>query len=105
MIYLRATPVPRAQESMQQAFWGMYPASARSLDFRAPIMITRSPANETLYPNEANCRRFSQLSRAFAQRTADRCKRTEVDVNGNGGEPVRLLTARQQGTKRRRWTT
>ncbi|KAI9755929.1 MAG: hypothetical protein M1815_004477 [Lichina confinis] len=77
MIYLRATPVPRAQESMQQAFWGMYPASARLLDFRAPTMITRSPADETLYPNDGNCRRFSQLSRAFAQRTADRWNQTK----------------------------
>ena len=72
MIYLRATPVPRALESVQQAFWGMYPPSARTADFPTPTIITRTPADETLYPNDGNCRRFAHLSRAFAQRTADR---------------------------------
>jgi len=74
MMYLRATPMPRALESMQQTFWGMYPLTARTASFPAPTVITRTPADETLFPNDSNCRRFSQLSRAFAQRTADRCK-------------------------------
>lgn len=73
MIYLRATPIPRALESVQQAFWGMYPLSARTASFPPPTIITRTPADETLFPNDGNCRRFNQLSRAFAQRTADRC--------------------------------
>ena len=77
MIYLRATPMPRALESVQQAFWGMYPLTARTASFPPPTIITRTPADETLYPNEANCRRFSQLSRAFAQRTADRWNESE----------------------------
>jgi len=72
MIYLRATPIPRALESVQQAFWGMYPPSARTADFPTPTIITRTPADETLYPNGGNCRRLAHLSRAFAQRTADR---------------------------------
>jgi acid phosphatase len=72
MIYLRSTPLPRALESMQQVFWGMYPLSARTADFPEPTIITRSPADETLYPNDGNCRRFAQLSRAFAERTAKR---------------------------------
>ena len=72
MIYLRATPIPRALESVQQSFWGMYPPSTRTMDFPAPTIVTRTPADETLFPNDGNCRRFSQLSRAFAQRTADR---------------------------------
>ncbi|KAI9802164.1 MAG: hypothetical protein M1833_002085 [Piccolia ochrophora] len=76
MIYLRATPIPRALESVQQAFWGMYPLSARTGTFPAPTIITRTPADETLYPNDGNCRRLSQLSRAFAQRTADRWNNT-----------------------------
>ncbi|KAI9887100.1 MAG: hypothetical protein M1823_001090 [Watsoniomyces obsoletus] len=76
MFYLRATSIPRALESLQGAFWGLYPASARSPDFPAPRIVIRPPADETLYPNEANCRRFSQLSRAFAQRTADRWNNT-----------------------------
>ena len=77
MIYLRSTPLPRALESVQQAFWGMYPLTARTASFPPPTIITRTPADETLYPNDANCRRFNQLSRAFAQRTADRWNETD----------------------------
>lgn len=77
MIYLRATPVPRALESVQQAFWGFYPSSARTADFPSPTIITRTPADETLFPNDASCRRFGQLSRAFAQRTAEIWNDTE----------------------------
>ena len=74
MIYLRATPMSRALESVQQSFWGMYPLSARTAAFPPPTILTRTFQDETLYPNMANCQRFSQLSRAFAKRTADRCK-------------------------------
>ncbi|KAL5114245.1 hypothetical protein ACEQ8H_007854 [Pleosporales sp. CAS-2024a] len=77
MIYLRATPMPRALESLQQAFWGFYPPSARTADFPPPTIITRTPADETLYPNVKACRRFALLSRAFAQRAADRWNDTE----------------------------
>ncbi|KAH3963761.1 hypothetical protein HBI65_074430 [Parastagonospora nodorum] len=77
MIYLRATPIPRALESLQQAFWGLYPPSARTADFPPPTIITRNPADETLYPNDAACRRFALLSRAFAQRAADRWNDSE----------------------------
>ncbi|OAF58106.1 hypothetical protein VC83_05250 [Pseudogymnoascus destructans] len=72
MIYLRATPIPRALESMQEAFWGLYPSDTRSASFPPPTIITRNPSDETLFPNDGNCRRFAMLSRAFAQRTADR---------------------------------
>ena len=72
LIYLRATPMPRALESVQQSFWGMYPLTARTASFPPPTIVTRTPADETLFPNDSNCRRFAQLSRAFAQRTADR---------------------------------
>lgn len=77
MIYLRATPIPRALESVQQVFWGFYPPSARTVDFPPPTIITRTPADETLFPNDASCRRFGQLSRAFAQRSAERWNDTE----------------------------
>lgn len=77
MIYLRATPLPRALESVQQAFWGLYPPSARTADFPTPTIITRTPADETLYPNDGNCRRFAHISRAFAQRAAERWNDTE----------------------------
>ena len=71
-IYLRATPMSRALETVQQAFWGLYPRAARTASFLTPTIVTRVPADETLYPN-ATCRRFSQLTGAYAQRTADRC--------------------------------
>ncbi|KAJ4373284.1 hypothetical protein N0V83_003578 [Neocucurbitaria cava] len=77
MIYLRATPMPRALESLQQAFSGFYPPSARTADFPPPTILTRTPADETLYPNDASCRRFAKLSRAFAQRTAEHWNTTE----------------------------
>ncbi|KAG4426176.1 hypothetical protein IFR04_000642 [Cadophora malorum] len=77
MIYLRATPMPRALESLQQVFWGMYPAKVRAASFPPVTIITRAPADETLFPNDSNCRRFAQLSRAFAQRTADRWNETD----------------------------
>lgn len=77
MIYLRATPMPRALESLQQAFWGFYPPSARTADFPPPTIITRTPADETLYPNDGGCRRFALLSRAFAQRAAERWNDTD----------------------------
>ncbi|OAG34831.1 hypothetical protein AYO21_10993 [Fonsecaea monophora] len=72
LIYLRSTPLPRALESVQQTFWGMYPLTSRTAAFPPPTIVTRTPADETLFPNDGNCRRFAQLSRAFAQRTADR---------------------------------
>ncbi|KAK4994020.1 hypothetical protein LTR66_005864 [Elasticomyces elasticus] len=76
-IYLRTTPVPRALESLQQTFWGMYPAHTRTAEFPAPTIVTRSPADETLYLNKSNCRRFAQLSQAFSQRTADHWNASE----------------------------
>ena len=71
-VYLRATPMPRALESVQQAFWGMYPLSARTASFPPATIVTRTPQDETLFPNDANCRRFGQLLRAFGARTAER---------------------------------
>ncbi|OAX80650.1 hypothetical protein ACJ72_05013 [Emergomyces africanus] len=76
-MYLRTTPIPRALESLQQTFWGMYPPDARTADFPPPIIVARSPAEETLYPNESNCRRFRQLARMFAQRAANKWNETE----------------------------
>ncbi|KAF2845655.1 histidine acid phosphatase-like protein [Plenodomus tracheiphilus IPT5] len=70
MIYLRATPIPRALESLQQAFTGFYPKNTRTANFPPPTIVLRTPADETLFPNDASCRRFAQLSRAFAQRAA-----------------------------------
>jgi acid phosphatase len=77
MIYLRATPIPRALESVQQAFYGFYPPSARTSDFPPATIVTRTPADETLFPNDGNCRRLAHLGRAFAQRAAERHNGTE----------------------------
>ncbi|KAL1963894.1 hypothetical protein VTN77DRAFT_7700 [Rasamsonia byssochlamydoides] len=76
-IYLRATPIPRALESLQQVFWGMYPASARTANFPPPVIVARALADETLYPNEGNCRRLRQLARLFADRAAQRWNTSE----------------------------
>ena len=98
MIYLRCTPMPRALESVQQAFGGLYPLSARTASFPPPTILTRTPQEETLFPNEASCRRFSQLLQAFGQRTADRWNDTsEMDYLSSrlskympGNQPVRV---------------
>lgn len=74
-IYLRASPFSRALESLQQAFLGLYPSNARAAAFPGPTIYMRNPAEETLLPNEDYCLRFIQMSKAFARRTADRCKR------------------------------
>lgn len=71
-IYLRATPVPRALESMQQAFTGLYPTHTRGVDFPNPTILTRALSDETLLPNDGTCRRLAVLSRAFGERTAAR---------------------------------
>lgn len=71
-IYLRATPVPRALESMQQAFAGLYPSHVRTANFPNPTILTRALSDETLLPNDGSCRRLAILSKAFGQRTAER---------------------------------
>ncbi|KAI0598523.1 putative acid phosphatase [Biscogniauxia sp. FL1348] len=76
-LYLRATPIPRALDSVQETFAGLYPAAARATPFPPPTIIARAPGDETLFPNDSNCRRFAALSRAFAQRAADRWNDTD----------------------------
>ncbi|KAI1393838.1 phosphoglycerate mutase-like protein [Hypoxylon trugodes] len=76
-LYLRATPIPRALDSVQETFTGLYPAHTRAPAFPAPAILTRAPGDETLFPNDSNCRRFAALSRAFARRTAERWNNTE----------------------------
>nr|POE72959.1 putative acid phosphatase spbc4.06 [Quercus suber] len=68
-VRLRSTPIPRALESVQQAFIGLYPSSTRSPS-AIPVVVTRSMQEETLFPNEAACPRFAELSAAFAERAA-----------------------------------
>ncbi|KAI0408797.1 histidine phosphatase superfamily [Xylaria palmicola] len=76
-LYLRATPIPRALDSLQETFTGLYPPHARSPLFPPPTILLRSPNEETLFPNDSSCRRFAALSRAFAQRAAGRWNETD----------------------------
>lgn len=68
---LRATPITRALESVQQAFVGLYPASTRAAGLPIPTVVTREMPHETLFPNETGCPRFRELARKFAERTAE----------------------------------
>lgn len=77
MFYIRASEVPRAIESAQQTWWGMYPNTARTVAFPPPTIVTRSINEETIYPNHFRCQRFKQLFNAFAKRTADRWNESE----------------------------
>ncbi|KAA8893656.1 histidine phosphatase superfamily [Sphaerosporella brunnea] len=70
--YLRATPIVRALESLHEVFTGLYPTPYRHVGIPPPIIVTRTAADENLFPNEANCRRFSMLARAFADDAAKR---------------------------------
>ncbi|CAI6082157.1 unnamed protein product [Clonostachys chloroleuca] len=81
--YFRTTPIPRALESLQQTIHGLYPSHTRSPDLPPLTIVGRVPGEETLFPNDSNCRRFAALSRAFAQRTADRW---------NGSDEMAYLT-------------
>ena len=74
--YLRATPFPRTLESVQQTFLGMYPSKRRSASFTAPAIVTRSLADEILFPNQGSCPRLKELAQAFTQRTAQKWDNT-----------------------------
>ncbi|KAH7313336.1 putative acid phosphatase [Stachybotrys elegans] len=76
-LYLRSTPIPRALESLQQALHGLYPPHTRAANLPPPTILSRAVADETLFPNDSNCRRFAVLARAFARRAADRWNDTE----------------------------
>ncbi|KAH8152453.1 uncharacterized protein LAJ45_03293 [Morchella importuna] len=70
--YLRATPVPRALESLQQVYTGLYPTSTQGPTPEIPIIYQRTFSQENLFPNEANCRRFLMLTREFASLAAQK---------------------------------
>lgn len=73
-LYLRSSPIPRALQSLHEVFWGLYPATSRSENFRRPTIVERSMSDETLFPNEAGCRRLRQLTRIFSEIAAKNCK-------------------------------
>ena len=74
MVYLRSSPWPRALDSLQQVFTGLYPPEKRDGAFHRPTIVTRRLDEETLMPNEDFCERFIQLAKAYSRRTADRCE-------------------------------
>lgn len=76
-IHLRATPIQRALESVQQTFTGLYPPASRSPGLPPPPIIQRGIPDETLFPNERACPRFAELAHAFAQRAALRWNNSE----------------------------
>ncbi|KAF2717299.1 phosphoglycerate mutase-like protein [Polychaeton citri CBS 116435] len=70
-LHIRASPVPRALESVQQTFMGLYPRESRAQNLPPLAILTRNWQDETLFPNDSgSCKRFSELTRAFAARTA-----------------------------------
>lgn len=73
-VYLRSSPFPRSLHSMQHVFAGLYPSDKRVASLPRPIIVTRILPEETLLPNEDYCQRFMQLSKAFSQRTAQKCR-------------------------------
>jgi acid phosphatase len=69
-VRLQATVVPRALESVQQSFTGLYPPASRSPGLAPPSVIQRLYPDDTLLPNQGTCKRLKQLSTAFAERAA-----------------------------------
>lgn len=51
-ISLRATPIQRALQSVQQTFSGLYPSAQRSPGLMPPAIVQRSMQDENLFPNE-----------------------------------------------------
>lgn len=70
-ISLRATPIQRALESVQQTYSGLYPPTYRAAALGPKRITRRSIQDETLFPNESACPRFRELAKAFAARTAE----------------------------------
>ncbi|KAG8528966.1 uncharacterized protein KY384_006655 [Bacidia gigantensis] len=85
MFYLRASPLPRALESVQQSFVGMYPLGARAAGMPPPTIVTRTVQDETIFPNDNACKRYGQLMNAFWNRAAERW---------NGSEDLKYLTGK-----------
>ncbi|PPJ55223.1 hypothetical protein CBER1_05698 [Cercospora berteroae] len=76
-ISLRATPIPRALESVQQAFVGLYPPASRSPGLLPLPIVRRVIQDETLFPNESGCKRFAEIAHQFADRAAKLWNETE----------------------------
>lgn len=71
-VVLRATPIIRAQQSVEQAFTGLYPRTQRTPDCPPPTVLSRTMQEETLFPNTGACKRFRELFDLFGKRAAER---------------------------------
>ena len=96
MVYLRSSPWPRALDSLQQVFTGLYPPCKVDRAFPRPTIVTRRLVDETLMPNEDYCARFIQLAKAYSRRTANRCKSRQPEqshrTHAKWSQGINLLT-------------
>jgi len=69
LLYLRATHVPRAQQSLFSIIQGLYPAATRRTPQTAIPFHVVSDAYETLLPNSGACPRINQLHKIARQQS------------------------------------
>ncbi|CCG84574.1 protein of unknown function [Taphrina deformans PYCC 5710] len=70
-LYLRSSPMPRALESLQQVYSGLFPVDTLNR-LTEPIHIRqRNFTEENLFPNEGMCPKLRQLSVEYAKKAAD----------------------------------
>ncbi|KAL2312998.1 putative acid phosphatase SPBC4.06 [Schizosaccharomyces pombe] len=96
-VYMRATPMVRALESLEHVFSGLYPESKRKMGL--PVIFTRNWSDENLLPNENNCPRLVQLYEEFAERAAKLYdpllagRASEMMSQFMNGQPVRVVSS------------
>ncbi|EEB05687.1 acid phosphatase [Schizosaccharomyces japonicus yFS275] len=96
-VYMRATPLVRALESLEHVFEGLYPEEKRSGFL--PVIYNRNWAEENLLPNENNCPRLRQLYEEFATKAAIKFdpllagRASEMMSEFMDGQPVRVVSS------------
>lgn len=68
-LYLRASPMPRALESLQQVVHGYYPPQYLP-DSSILSILQRNFTEENLFPNEGACKKLRLLSEEYAAKAA-----------------------------------
>ena len=84
LVTLRATPIQRALESVQQVYQGLYPSDKRGQGLPPVTVVARAMHEETLFPNTGACQRFGQLFHMFSERAAKRWNESEEMGRING---------------------
>lgn len=70
-IYLRSSPMPRALESLQQVYSGLFPSGSLPSALDGPVDIRqRNFTEENLFPNEGMCPKLRKLSEEYADKAA-----------------------------------